>query len=126
MRDRPTAPDLLTTAAQAFRDSLLPALPSGLKYQALMVLNAMDIAARQATAGDAPVIEARDRLRALYGGSSDDFDTLERRLAADIRAGRFDSGAPERAIVLAHLEATTRAKAAESCPKALTRDGTKG
>ncbi len=126
MRDHPTAPDLLSTAAQAFRDSLLPALPSGLKYQALMVLNAMDIAARQATAGDAPLTEARDRLRTLYGSATDDLDTLERRLADDIRAGRFDPGASERAAVLAHLDASTRAKAAESCPKALARDGAKG
>lgn len=121
MRDRPTAPDLLDTAAQEFRETILPALPRHLKYQALMVLNAMGIASRQAAAGAAPLEEARDRLRTLYAAPDGDLPFLEQRLAQDIRAGRFDPGKPDHAAAFDHLVKTTRAKAAESCPKVLER-----
>jgi len=118
MRDRPTGPDLLDTARQVFKDRLLPALPRELTYEALMVLNAMGIAQRQAATGGAPEEAARARLVALYGDDAP-LAALERRLAADIRTGRFDPGAAQADAVFDHLWATTRAKAAESAPKAL-------
>jgi len=119
MRDRPTAPDLLETAQAVLRARLLPALPRDLKYDALMVLNAIGIAARQTAAGEAPVQEARARLAALYDAPDTSLEVLEARLAADIRAGRFDPGTGQRGAVFAHLWQTTRAKATESIPKAL-------
>lgn len=119
MRDRPTAPDLLETARQVFKERLLPALPREATYDALMVLNAMAIAQRQCTAGSTPEDAARNRLATLYGSAAP-LPDLERRLAADIRAGRFDPGTGEAAPeVYRHLWATTWAKALESCPKAL-------
>lgn len=117
MRDEPTAENLLNTARDLFREKLLPALPRELRYDALMVANAMAIAGRQTAAGDAPLREAKQRLSALYGDG--ELADLERRLAADIRAGRFDPEEPEREAVFDHLWRTTRAKAAESAPKAL-------
>lgn len=119
MRDRPIAHELLEAAQEVLSDKLLPALPQELTYSALMVLNAMGIAARQAAAGDAPLEAARSRLSALYGDEASALPALERRLAAEIRAGRFDPGAADRAAVFKHLWETTRAKAAESSPKAL-------
>ena len=120
MRDEPTAPDLLAAAEEAFRETLLPALPKSLRYEALMVLNAMGVAARQAAAGDAPLRSARRRLAAIYGDDAAGLDALEARLADDIRRGRFDPGQDGRAAVLDHLRQTTRDKAAESSPKALS------
>ena len=117
MRDEPTGEHLLNAALDLFREKLLPALPRELRYDGLMVANAMAVVARQAAAGDAPLIEARDRLARLYGEG--DLDSLEHRLAADIRAGRCDPGSPEREAVFDHLWKVTRAKAAESAPKAL-------
>ena len=117
MRDEPTGDDLLNAALDVFRDKLLPALPRELRYDGLMVANAMAVVARQVAAGDAPLMEARQRLTRLYGEG--DLDGLERRLAADIRAGRYDPGAEGRDAVFQHLWKTTRAKAAESAPKAL-------
>ncbi|WP_224249933.1 DUF6285 domain-containing protein [Hyalangium gracile] len=119
MRDRPIAHELLEAAQAVLSDTLLPALPQELTYQARMVLNAIGIAARQAAAGQAPLEAARHRLAALYGDDGSELSVLERRLASDIRAGRFDPGSADRAAVFAHLWATTRAKAAESSPKAL-------
>lgn len=118
MRDRPTAPDLLDTARAVFKDRLLPALPRELTYDALMVLNAMGIAQRQCAAGSTPEDEAQQRLAALYRMEAP-LAVLESRLAADIRAGRFDPGTSEAEAVYDHLWKTTIAKAAESAPKAL-------
>lgn len=123
MRDEPTARDLLETARTVFREELLPALPREARYTALMVLNAMGIAARQAAAGDRPLDEARMRLEALCQVAGADLGDLERRFVADIRAGRYDPGTPLRDQAFLHLLKTTRAKAAESAPKALETRG---
>ncbi len=117
MRDEPTGEDLLNAALDVFRDKLLPALPRELRYDGLMVANAMAVVGRQAAAGDTPLREARERLSRLYGEG--ELDDLEHRLTADIRAGRYDPGADGREAVFDHLWKATRAKAAESTPKAL-------
>lgn len=119
MRDEPTAADLLETALGVLKDRLLPHLPADCRYEGLMVANAMAVAARQIRAGHQPEDEAHARLSALYTDKRETLAELEHALAADIRAGRFDPGAPERAAVFAHLWETTAAKARESNPKAL-------
>ena len=118
MRDRPNGLELLQTAEAVVRESLLPALPKERRYEALMVLNALGIARRQALAGEAPVAAARARLAAIYGDEAAELATLERRLARDIRAGCYDPGAAGRAAVFDHLTLGARDKAAESSPKA--------
>jgi hypothetical protein len=119
MRDEPTAADLLETALAVYRDRLLPALPAHLRYDALMVANAVAISARQARAGEAPVEEARRRLAALYPNHMGSLAEMERRLALDIRRGAFDEPGPSRDAVFEHLRLMAEAKAAESNPKAL-------
>src|SRR3546814_12231641 len=86
-----------------------------------MVANAISIAARQMRAGEGPGETARARLVILYGDVAATLDDLERRLAADLRAGQFDPGAPGRAAVFDHLWKTPCAQAAESNPTAPTR-----
>jgi Domain of unknown function (DUF6285) len=82
--------DLLETARDVFRAELGKGIPSDKHYAAAMVANAMAIAARFLRAG---VQDGRANYVALYGRdalSALEAD-LERRLVADIRAGRFDT-----------------------------------
>jgi hypothetical protein len=126
--DRPDALMLLDAARRHLLEELLPLLPDERRLDVLMIANAMGIAGREAQAGDAALREALMRLATIYGETVPDalseeearalLSRLNRRLAADIRAGAFDSG-PQRAALLAHLEATTRARVAITNPKVL-------
>ena len=126
MNDRPDARDLLETARNTFMAEVLPALPEALRYTALMIANAMAIAQREIAAGDAPLRAEYQRLAGILSGiaAAPDGDALRgavagynRRLANEIRAGRFDG--EERAAMLEHLRRTTEEKLAVSNPKAL-------
>lgn len=96
---------LLETARDLLRDELLPALPADKRHAALMVANAMAIAARELDRrGDA----APDAERAA----------ADRWLCASIRGGRFDGGAAA-ARLHARLLADTRARVEVSNPRYL-------
>lgn len=126
--DRPEGQLLLDIARRVLLEELVPLLPEEKRLDGLMVANAMGIAAREQEAGGAPLRAALGRLVAIYGEqvpaalsdaeASDMLARLNRRLAGDIRAGAFDSGA-KRDALLAHLEATTRARVAIANPKVL-------
>ena len=103
MRDRPDARLLRELAASGDAPDAAYAL-------------ALAIAAREEQAGAAPVEAWAARLAALYDAAVPP-DELERRLAAELRAGGLDDG-PRRAAVRAHLIATVRAKLAEIDPAA--------
>ncbi len=118
MRHEPTAANLLETARTVLREKILPQLPASARYEALMVANAMAIAARQIEAEDRPVREAQDRLAALYDDRSAPLPVLEARLVEDLRAGRFDAPSTLREAVFDHLWQTACARASESNPKA--------
>jgi hypothetical protein len=120
MRRQPTAANLLETARTALGQGIVPLLSGPAHYQALMVARAMAIAARQLEAGEGPEEAARTRLAALYGTPSATLEDLERRLAADLRAGAFDEPGAKRDAVFRHLLDSAQAMAAESCPKALS------
>ena len=126
MTDHPDTTELLDIARRTLLDELLPRLPEELRYNALMIANAMAIASREHTAGDAAAQAELARLRALFGERANLLSgaALEsalagynRRLAADIRGGRFDDGG--RAVLLDHLAATVADKLAISNPRAL-------
>ena len=126
MNDRPDAAELLRAAREAVSGEILPSLPESLRYTGLMVANAIAIAERELAFGDAAARAECDRLRALLAdraapvaGESltDALARYNRRLAADIRAGRFDGEA--RAALVDHLRRTTGEKLAVSHPKAL-------
>jgi hypothetical protein len=133
MRDRPTPAELLAIARETVRASLLDALPEDRRYQALMVANALAIAARQIDFGAAP---EREELRSLARLLDEDTeaDTLEgaharlkifyHRLAADIRKGAFDPGSPKARVAHDHLWRTTVQRLRESNPKALPKEET--
>jgi len=118
MRDRPSREALLEAARRTLRDDLAPTLAGDARYRVLMAANAIAIALRQMAAGDAPEREETARLQGLLGEEGD-IETLNRALAAAIRGGRFGPGDAAHDACFAHLLETTRAKLAESNPKAL-------
>ena len=120
--------ELLEAARATLTADLAPHLPGERRYELLMADNAMGIAARELAAGEAPARRALERLAALYrdqiAAASDDpreaLRTAEARLAADIRAGRFDEG-QDRPVAAAHLRERALAATRISNPRFLQR-----
>ena len=132
MRVRPTGEELLTIARQVLREELMPLLPEERRYDALMVANAMAIAARQIAFGDAPERRERQDLAALLGetvegagatAASEAVGDLTRRLSAEIRGGAFDPGTPRHDAVQIFLLDVTVQRLRESAPKTLEAAG---
>ncbi len=133
--DAPPASDpldgaaLLEAARGALMDDLAPHVPGAQRYALLMADNAMGIAARELEAGEAPARRALASLAAIEGGpapAGDDVRTAlhdaEVRLAAAIRAGRYDEG-PERAALAAWLRERSLDATRVSNPRFLARRG---
>lgn len=130
MPERPSGAELLEVALKVLRERLLPRLPADCRYEALMVANAIGIAAREAQADTTPLRAELQRLAGLYhepapqpepatrAGLVRALETANRRLARDIRAGSFSG--PERGAALrAHLRLTIADQLAVSNPKVL-------
>ena len=133
MRERPTGEELLIIARKVLREDLMPLLPEERRYDALMVANAMAIAARQISFGDAPERREWQDLADLLGETvqengatamSDALGDLYRRLGAKIRNGEFDPGTPLHDSVHAFLLDVTVQKLRESAPRILETAGT--
>lgn len=126
MKVEPGAADLLAIARETILGEIAPALPESQRYAALMAANALAIAARDLAAPADGAAELA-RLAALLPGWEPGGETPQAlregnaRLAARIRAGDFDAG-PARGRLLAHLDATVRARLAVSNPRALARE----
>jgi len=127
MNNRPNAKELLAIARDTFTAEILPALPERLRYCGLMIANAMTIARREIEAGDAAGRAEFERLCMLFSEASRELGgealaaavaDYNRRLANEIRAGRFDR--EERAVLLEHLRKTTEEILSVSNPKALS------
>jgi hypothetical protein len=99
MRDGPDGVVLLAIARDTLLGEILPSVPAGQTYAVRMIANAMAIAGRELAADhDAAEREARQRIADLYrdSGLSEPgtllpLEEIERKLAADIRAGTFDA-----------------------------------
>jgi hypothetical protein len=105
LRDKPDAEELLSLARAT------EGKPNPSRYEMLMVAAARDIVAREQAAGEAAEKAEHAALTAIYGGGT--LLELNRRFAADIRAGRFDDDASARDI----LRAATGAKLSECNPR---------
>jgi predicted component of type VI protein secretion system len=128
MRDRPSAADLIEIAREVLQQELLPRLPPGLRIHGLMVANALANAEREISAGSAPLLAELGRLVSRYGEGIDAsggeplqgaLERLNRRLVADIRAGRLDGNQE----IARHLLATAVDAVRESNPKYLRSRG---
>ena len=126
MSDRPNGAELLKIARDALTRELLAELPESRRYLALMIANAMAIAARELELGDGATRAELTSLRMLFEERGPDtaedvadrLDALNRRLCAEIRDGRFSGGADE-ARLRDHLRRSAEARVAISNPKAL-------
>ena len=122
MKVEPGGAELLRLARDTLLEELLPRLPAESHYAARMAANAMAIAARELEgAGGDPAAEVA-RVRALLPEwqPSGDIDQQAReanaRLAAAVRAGRFD--APQaHAELFDHLRKATDERLAVSAPR---------
>ncbi|HTU53611.1 MAG TPA: DUF6285 domain-containing protein [Acetobacteraceae bacterium] len=92
MRDGPEGAVLLAIARTSLLEEVLPKVPPGQVYAVRMIANAMAIAARELAAADDEAV-GRERIVGLYrrAGMAEPEGDIERALAADIRAGRFDA-----------------------------------
>ena len=125
MTDRPNGAELLKAGREALTRELASELPENKRYLALMIGNAMAIAARELELGDGADRAELTSLRMLFEDvgpdtSEDVADRLEawnRRLCAEIRAGKFRDGAEAR--LRDHLRRSAEARVAISNPKAL-------
>ena len=123
MRSGPDAASLLRLVKRVLKENLSCHVPEARRYEFLLIGAALDIAAREAAAGDAPLRAACATLRKLVdenGGDGsetleDSIKRLSTRLAADIRSGAHD-GDPRTHAALLEL---TEQLLAESNPKAL-------
>ena len=128
MNVRPDAKELVLAVRDVLQRQLLPSLAGEQRYQVLMALNALGIAARELDA--APVERARvlDAYRDVYGvatvcrAGTDDaarLRALDARLAGDIRTGR--QPATGNAGVARLLKQRTMAELRISNPRYLER-----
>lgn len=128
MNNLPGGAELLNVARETLLAELRPLLDERGRYTLAMAANAMSIAAREAHTGEGPALSALARLDKLHKVAKRELhgDALvtalsahERRLAADIRAGRYDARDNRQRAVLEHLRETVRAKLRVSNPKSL-------
>lgn len=117
MRDRPSAAELLQIARETLLRELLSQFPETRRYTALMVANAIAIAARETETRDADLQQALGQLAALYGeaiaahageAAEAQLARLNARLAGDIRAGVFDDDPKIAALLLEDVCARLR------------------
>ena len=129
MNNLPGGAALLEIAREMLNAEIRPHVDDAARYTVAMIANAMAIAAREAAAGDAPALAALERLDRLHANSPRKLHgealkaaiaAHERRLAADIRAGRYDASDERQRAALDHLRESVAAKLRISNPKALT------
>lgn len=126
MRDHPTGDELLETARDVLRAKLIPALPASRRHNALMIANAMAIAARQLKAGDTQEREELASLGQILAMPADipagelweALTERNRELCRWIGEGRTQAD-QLRKTVFQHLLRTARSRREESNPKAL-------
>ena len=133
MRDRPDGRELLEAARETLLEDLLKTVPAAHRYTALMIANAMAIAAREQEFGRKPLERELARLCRLFNESAPqhggrealqrDLEERNRRLAHTIRGGRYDRLDESHQAVWDHLLETTREKLRESNPKYLNGRG---
>lgn len=124
MQQVPPGDALLECARNLFRDRLLPTMAADQKHSALMIMNAMAIAARQFRLNSSSELEEKASLRTFLMEDCTSLPNANQRFARMIREGAGDPGQPQREKMLAHLRNVGRQRLAESNPKVLNADGT--
>lgn len=115
---QPNAHELLEIARLTLLEQVLPTLSSELRYPALMIANAMAIAARENRLETEVCGAEQASLAALVEGTPLSLQAARRQLAGDIRHGRHDTPQSRRTLVKT-LRQATLARLAISNPKAM-------
>ena len=104
---RPTAAELLESVRDLLSDGILPTLDGHLRFHTRVAVNVLDLVVRELVEGPKADEAERSRLVAIMGAgaSTADVDELAALLAAGIRAGTIDIGAPD---LVDHLRRTAR------------------
>ena len=117
MSDKPSPAGLLALARDALLGELLDALPEERRYAARLTANAIAIAAREAEADGADAQLELSMLAELYGddvveraGEQPDAQlaVVNRRFAADIRAGVFEGACARGVRALLKMQVCAR------------------
>jgi hypothetical protein len=123
MSDRLDACELLNVARQTLLEKLLPVLPADLRYETLMIANAMAIARRECQLAAQAEHAEMDALQCLSISQADEpsrgLETARRQLAGAIREGHYDTPGPGQDELLSALERVTLGQLAISNPKVL-------
>jgi Domain of unknown function (DUF6285) len=108
MLPRPGAADLLKMAQQALQDHVVGKLEGEAKLAALMAARAVAIAEAELREGPGADRAALKAIQGLYEEPmGEDLAAARKRLAADIRARRFEPGTPREVRLLDALTAAT-------------------
>ncbi|MGB0631707.1 MAG: DUF6285 domain-containing protein [Alphaproteobacteria bacterium] len=95
MRNRPNAVELLDIAEKTLSGEVAPDMSNRQRYNVALIASAMGIARREMAGGISAWDGELDTLQALYGGDPLEppetaLSHLNRKLAADLRAGVYD------------------------------------
>ena len=115
---QPNGHELLEIARLTLLEQVLPALAGELRYPALMIANAMAIAARESVLQAGVCDQELVRLAALGCQATASLPEARRQLARAIRQGRHDAPQRRQALVEA-LRQVTLDRLAISNPKAV-------
>ncbi len=130
MNNAPDGAELLRVAQKILREQLMPGIAEDQRYQALMVANAMAIAARELKAGESDLRDELRMLSELYGdtvvgeagnSTKEKVARLNKRLAKDIRSGVMDGACAQGVRALLKAQVTARLRV--SNPKYLKAAG---
>ena len=122
MRNRPNAVELIEAAERLLADEVAPELSNRQRYNVALIASAMGIARRELRGGLSAFPGELGALEQLYGkapGEAPDasLDRLNRRFAADLRAGRFDGNDRNRRAAMTLLREDVAARLAEDNPR---------
>ncbi len=125
MRQRPDTAELERLAEAILRDAPLPDDPKARSYEQRMALKALSIAAYDWDHGAAGMVSEIDLFTTLYGADAVEeaegnagarIEALNRRLAAEVRAGKWDEAPP---VLIALLMQQVRARLVRTNPRYL-------
>jgi hypothetical protein len=122
MRNRPNAVELLDIAEQTLSGEVAPDMSNRQRYNVALIASAMGIARRELAGGVSAWDEELDTLRALYGADALEppeaaLSHLNRKLAADLRAGVYDAKSREQKAALNLLCQDVLARMDEDNPR---------
>ena len=122
MRNRPDARELLDLAVCKLADEVAPDLSSRQRYNVALITAAIGIARRELAGGATAWPDELAALRALYGADGPESDEqalhhLNRKFAADLRAGDYDEPSANRKSVAKLLREDVVARLAEDNPR---------